>query len=70
MWDVTEYAIHTHYTQFFWNINWNFKQVTWTWNQFIFPFWKLLFWTEIFYFDFEYFYFNMQIHISILKNYI
>jgi hypothetical protein len=36
MWDIMEYANHTHYTQFFWHVNWNFKQVTWTWNQFIF----------------------------------
>jgi hypothetical protein len=39
-----KYAIHTHYTQCFSNFNWNFKQVTSTWNQFIFQFWNLLFW--------------------------
>jgi len=43
-----EYAIHTHYTQFFWNFNWTFKPVTWTWNRFIFQFWKLLFWNRKF----------------------
>jgi hypothetical protein len=48
--------------QFFWNFNWNFKQVTWTWNKFIFRFWngKL-------YFNFEYFYFNIKVLISSLK---
>jgi hypothetical protein len=62
MWDAMEYAIQTHYTQFFLKFHWNFKQVTWPWNQFIFQFWKLLSWNEK-----VYFYMNMKVHISILK---
>jgi len=58
MWDVMEYAIHTHYTQFFWNFNWNFKKVTWIWNQFIFQFWNE---------KFILLFLNMKVHISILN---
>ncbi len=70
MWDAVEYAIHMHYTQFFLKIHWNFKQVTWTWNQFIFQFWKLLLWNQenLFVFEYESSYLNSENYYFNLKN--
>ncbi len=78
--NAMEYAIHTHYTQFFWNFNSNFKRVAWTWNQFIFQFWKFLFcnrnilflfWIFLFayessYINSENYYFNLNNWFSIM----
>jgi hypothetical protein len=64
-----QYAIHTHYTQFFWNFNWNFKPVTWTWHQFIFQFWKLLFWNRKFILSFWIFLFQYESSCLNSENY-
>jgi hypothetical protein len=68
MWDAMEYAIHTHYTQLFLKLQFEFQTNCMNLKSIhILMFGNCYFEMKNLYFSFEYFYLDMKVYISILK---